>query len=172
MELETIIDGSLYAIKWDGDTLNSLDLMAETYDDLEYLFEYFSKNKDLLKYFWQQTTIPFEAAKRTKIEGNALIQKILKSSEDESVSLNDIFLPLHSFEYYNHPGFHTEVKAKGYEDTAPWVRVYAIKCDDNLYVITGFGLKLVQKMKDDLHFKKELKKLEKAADFLKSKGLL
>lgn len=172
MEIETLIEGSLYAIRWDGDQTNCFDLMAETYNDLEFLHDYFHTNIDKLKYFWKQTTNPDEAAIRTKQEANILLQKILEASDAGSISLDSLFAPLHSHGAYYHPRYNTDVKAKGYEDNAPWVRVYAVKCEDNIYVITGFGLKLVSKMEEDADLQNELNKLDRATSYLKSIGLL
>ncbi len=169
LELDTIISDCLYAIKWDAKEFNEFDSMANDYNDSEFLLEYFTKHKDKLKYFKYQTIIPYEAAIRTQKEANTLLSEILEleSSDSPIFILNEIFEPLHSVEAFQHPRFHTDVKAKGYEDTAPWVRVYAVKCEDS-YVITGYGLKLVKDMRDDELLIKELEKLDKATQYLKN----
>lgn len=89
---------------------------------------------------------------------------------DKTPDLDDFFEPLHKTEAFGHPRFYTDFKAKGVK--APWVRLYAVKLDENLYVLTGFGIKLVKGMKDDEKLKAELLKLEKATQHLRSTGML
>ncbi len=176
MELETIIENSLYAILWEKEEYNSLDQMAVWCNDAEFLDEYFNEHAEKLTYYVNPSYTPQDAAIRTQREATALIQE-LKALATESLtengdSLDDIFEPLHAVEAYNHPRYHTDVKAKGYPNEAPWLRVYAVKCDDNLYVITGFGLKLVQDMRDDPDLVIELQKLELATNYLDSIGMI
>lgn len=85
-------------------------------------------------------------------------------------NLDELFKPLHKTEGFRDPGYFTDYKARGY--VAPWVRIYAIKLDSNLYVITGFGIKMVKQMKEDPLLNRELEKLRKASSFLQSEGLL
>jgi len=176
LERETIIENSLYAILWEGEEYNSLDQMVISYNDAEFLNEYFNKHAEKLTYYVNPSYTPQDAAIRTRREATALTQE-LKALATEGLtkdghSLDDIFEPLHAVGAYNHPRYHTDVKAKGYSDKAPWLRVYAVRCDDNLYVITGFGLKLVQDMRDDPDLVIELQKLESATYYLDSIGMI
>jgi len=153
LERETIIENSLYAILWEGEEDNSFDQMAILYNDAEFLNEYFNEHIKKLTYYVNPSYTPQDAAIRTRREATALTQE-LKALATEGLikdgrSLDDIFKPLHAVGAYNHPRYHTDVKAKGDWDEAPWLRVYAIKCDDNLYVITGFGLKLVKLTREE-----------------------
>lgn len=172
MEVDTIIEGSLYAIHWEDDEHNSLDQMAILYSDVEYLEKFFDENREGLKYYKRPSYTPQDAIIRTIQETDALIQE-LKEFATNSLSnkkkvLDDLFEPLHTDDAFNHPRYYTDVKAKGYPDEAPWLRVYAVKCDENLYVITGYGLKLVRDMRDDEDLLKELSKLDIATHYLKS----
>lgn len=150
--------------------------MAVLYSDAEFLDKYFNENAEKLRYFNNPSYTPQDAAIRTQQEATALIQelKALATNDltEDGSSLDDIFELLHTVEAYNHPRYYTDVKAKGYPDEAPWLRVYAVKCDDNLYVVTGFGLKLVQDMRDDPDLVIELQKLESATYYLDSIGMI
>jgi len=172
LELNTIIEGALYAIHWEDQECNSLDQMAILYSDVSYLKDYFNKNSEKFEYYKAKNYSLEEAVSRTIKEAAELIEEIknlaLENIEDGDKSLDDLFKPLHTPEAYNHRRYHTDVKAKGYIEEAPWIRIYAIKCDDNLYVITGFGIKLVRDMRDDLDLSLELNKLQKATEFLDS----
>jgi hypothetical protein len=177
LELSTIIDGSLYSIQWqDDEEDNIFDQMAILYNDAQYLYQYFETHADKLKYYKRQAFTPEDAAIRTAKEADALIQEIKQLSvqglEGGPKSLDDLFERLHSEKVNFHPRYYTDVKAKGYSEDAPWVRVYAVKCDDNLYVITGFGIKLVKDMRDDQFLLLELDKLKKATIYLKKIQML
>jgi len=155
---------------------NSLDQMAIWYNDAEFLDEYFNENAEKLTYYNNPSYTPQDAAIRTQQEATALIRELKALATNgltgDGGSLDDLFEPLHAVEAYSHPRYYTDVKAKGYPNEAPWLRVYAVKCDDNLYVITGFGLKLVQDMRDDPNLVNELRKLEKATEYLDSIGMI
>lgn len=169
MEIVEIVEGSLYVIKWQEGNMHSLDEMADKLSDAEWLYDYFEENKSKLSYYRGITV--GKAARKTIIEGDELLQKLLDFANFEgNDALDDLFQPLHKEEAYSHPRFYTDYKAKGFK--APWVRLYAVKCDNNLYVITGYGIKLVRKMQDDEYLRNELKKLENATDYLKEIGLL
>ncbi len=150
--------------------------MAIWYNDAEFLNEYFNEHAGKLTYYNNPSYTPQDAAIRTQQEATALTQELKALATDgltgDGGSLDDLFEPLHAVEAYNHPRYYTDVKAKGYPNEAPWLRVYAVKCDDNLYVITGFGLKLVQDMRDDPDLVNELRKLEAATEYLDSIGMI
>ncbi|NBC24803.1 MAG: hypothetical protein GVX78_04220 [Bacteroidetes bacterium] len=170
MEIEPIVLGGLYAIKWPESGNHCLDEMAERLTDVEYLYEYFEKNEDKLSFYGD--TID-NAVRKTIAEADELIQELLDLANAESAAaanLDELFMPLHKVEAFNHSRFYTDFKAKGYK--APWVRIYAVKCEPNNYVITGYGIKLVRRMQDDAKLYAELKKLERATNFLKENGIL
>ncbi len=114
------------------------------------------------------------AITKTVQEANAILQELLDYSENvgnnEKPDLDELFEPLHKEEAYNHKRFHTDFKAKGFD--APWVRIYAVKIDDNLFIITGYGIKLTQQMQDDSILLEELNKLERATNFLIQEGYI
>jgi len=175
LELKTIVEGVLYAILWEGEMGNSLDQMAVSYTDVEFLNQYFHENAEKLTYYRNPSYTPQDAVIRTQREVVALIQELKDLASDsleDSNSLDALFKQLHTVEGYSHPRYYTDVKAKGHPDEAPWLRVYAVKCDDNLYVITGFGLKLVQDMRDDPELINQLRKLETATQYLRSEGMI
>ena len=50
---------------------------------------------------------------------------------------------------------------------ASWLRIYAIRLEPNVYVVTGGAIKLTQRMQDKEHTSLELEKLNKCKEFLK-----
>ncbi|MBK8833138.1 MAG: hypothetical protein IPN60_20280 [Saprospiraceae bacterium] len=51
-----------------------------------------------------------------------------------------------------------------------YLRLYAIRIDEDCFVITGGAIKLTHLMEDSPHTSKELTKLEKARSFLRGAG--
>lgn len=170
MELNTIIEGALYAIHWDEEDHDSLDQMAIDLTDISYLQDYFNINQEKLKYYRNPSYTPEEAVIRTAKEANELIQELRKnailSTQGKSPDLDYLFERLHTNDAPSNARFYTDFKAKGFPGTAPWIRVYAVKCDDNLYVITGYGIKLVRDMRHDSDLRQELTKLGLATRYL------
>ena len=107
----------------------------------------------------------------TFLDGSTMLRR-LKDLATGTVKedLDSIFQPLHDVSAFKHPRFRTDHKAYGLE--TKWVRIYAVRCDKNVYVITGFGIKLVRKLQEDPLLVIELTKLQKATDFLKNQGFL
>ena len=173
LELVAVVENALYSIRWSPDEGHSLDEMADKLTDVEYLTNYFEKNRDKLSYFGVSIA---KAVSNTHYQANVMIQAIFSMAENSRQGLlpdlEDIFEPLHKDGSYDHPRFYTDFKVRGKRGEAPWVRLYAVRCDENLYVISGFGIKLVKRMQDDPELMKELKKLEKATEYLKEVKLL
>ena len=53
-----------------------------------------------------------------------------------------------------------------------WLRLYAIKLSQGVYVITGGAIKLTLKMEERSHTKEELVKLEKVRRFLLNEDII
>ena len=53
-----------------------------------------------------------------------------------------------------------------------WLRIYAIKLSQGVYVITGGAIKLTLKMEERSHTKEELVKLEKVRRFLLNEDII
>jgi len=172
-DIEEVIDTSLYAVQWKGAKLHSLDEMATQLKDAEWLYEYFEKNEKKLVYFGRPSID--QAVLDTRRAANTMLEQLSHYSKNgekgKSPDLDSLFKPLHKPEFYHVPGYHTDFKAKG-NVRAPWIRVYAVRCDINLYVITGFGIKLVRKMDEDPFLEREKHKLQIATEYLKGEGFL
>jgi len=116
------------------------------------------------------------AIHRTIQESNEIIQELSAVAKNglanQQADLDTLFKPLHKNEAFSRPRYHTDYKAKGFQYEAPWIRIYAVRCDKNFFVITGFGIKLVKQMKDDPLLEIEPQKLEKATAYLKEECFL
>lgn len=67
----------------------------------------------------------------------------------------------------------TREKARNWDRKrhASWLRIYAIRVEPNVYIITGGAIKLTAKMQDREHTQRELDKLNACRDFLRVNGI-
>ena len=67
----------------------------------------------------------------------------------------------------------TREKARNWErgQHPSWLRIYAIRIEPNVYIVTGGAIKLTATMQEREHTLKELAKLNACRDFLKCNGV-
>jgi hypothetical protein len=151
----------LYAFKFSGESSDELERVFDEWADPMYLFQFFEENnKDIV------ITIE-QAIEKIQKEAKFLRDKLIKLASDEPNELNDLFKNLNNNEYTAKPL--QEQKARN-----RWLRLYAIKIDDNNYVITGGAIKLDNQhlMQDRDHTQKELVKINRCRDYLKDEGVI
>src|SRR5690606_25003187 len=97
-------------------------------------------------------------------DSEELDNQLIKISENEEQELEQFFSPLHNQEY--------QIRSLSLRKKRErYLRMYAIRVDSDLFVITGGAIKLTYLMEDRPHTKEELGKLNTAKDFLVSKGI-
>lgn len=158
----------LYAFKYDGNSLDELERLFDEWADPMFLNDFFEANE-------QDITISIEEAiAKVKSEAIFLRKKLIQLASKTPNELNNLFKNL-----YNNETTTQELSRQ----KAPnrWLRLYAIKIDDNNYVITGGTIKLDSgaiashnhyQMQDREHTKKELNKINKCRDYLKDEGVI
>lgn len=115
---------------------------------------------------WGKITIE-DAILITRKEAIRLENELLEIAESGKTNryetLSTLFKPLHDrttrieeFEFN---------KTKG-DNRRSWLRIYAIRIDSNLFVISGGAIKLTKTMNEREHLLKELEKLEITKQFL------
>ena len=65
-----------------------------------------------------------------------------------------------------------KARLKRMERHSSWLRIYAIKLSEGVYVITGGAIKLTLKMEEREHTRQELVKLEKVRSFLLNENII
>ncbi|MEO1517714.1 MAG: hypothetical protein AAFV95_22015 [Bacteroidota bacterium] len=132
-----------------------------------YLEEFFEQHKsDLQSDFWGNVSVE-EAVIRTRKEAITLEKRLIDIAElgkrDRYESLSNIFKPL-----VNNP-LTTEqferTKAKGNLKPS-WLRIYAIRADLNLFVVSGGAIKLTPTMNEREHLLLEIQKLNATRTYL------
>lgn len=160
-----LIKGSLYTVQFDHETefIHAFAKCFEQWNDPIYLRDFFEENKtDLNHSFWNKITVE-DAIRKTRKDANLLEQALLEIAEtgktERLETLSTIFEPLSK----NVFGDYEKDKAKGILRQS-WLRIYAIRIEANLFLVTGGGIKLTKKM--EKHLLKELEKLEIAKQYL------
>lgn len=160
MKIVDIFAHRLWSFHYAGEEDNEYDRMMKLWNDTEHIYEFLKVN---------QNDIP-----KTKS-----IQKIVFEILDDAIELDEKLIEItssndkklkHFFQALNNQEYKAKILSlqKGRESL---LRMYAIKIDDDTYVITGGTIKLPlhHLMEDREHTRIELEKLTFAKDYLKSK---
>ncbi len=171
MEIVPIFDKCLYSVCVEGG--DELAAFLEQIQDVEWLMEFFSNNiSDLESGFYGSITVS-QAIERTLDEARQLNKKLLEinslHNNGKNTGLDSFFKPL----------INTETKAVELQKSKAngprhksWIRIYAIKVEKHVYVVTGGTIKLTENMNHSKHTLLELSKLTKCRDFLKSNDII
>jgi hypothetical protein len=154
--------------------VNEFRRLINQWTDREYLADYFIRHQEKLQSrFWNEIingdpAVNVEITKAinwTIEEASEFEEEILKlaSGTEKGKTLDDIFKPLHK--EIRKESDNAEFKAYGiYENS--WLRFYAIRYSENLYFISGGGIKLSKKMQESEDLDLELIKLQKVYNYL------
>lgn len=155
-----VVEESLYSVRYEDEHTHELARLFRLWNDAEYLDSFFNQHQnDLNRDFWQNLPVE-ESILKTQSDAKRLQRKLLqvaqagKNSSDETLST--LFKPLHDNPDYLDPF----EKSKTYGMMRPsWLRIYAIRIETNVFVISGGAIKLTKRM-DRPHLQVELKKLD------------
>ena len=166
MKIVHIFADKLFAIQYDDEEIDELERLFDEWQDLEYLENFFEEHKADLKSGFYSSEIIENAVLNTFEEAKSLRTQLDELSE---YSLESLFKPLDNLEYRS--VLLSKRKAYGNRHKS-WLRLYAIRIEKDMYVITGGAIKLTSSMDERLHTQKELNKLEKCRNWLKEEGLI
>ncbi len=161
MEIVTIFDNCLYAVKYDGETSDELERLFDEWSDVTILYEFFTSNKKDLTYY--QLNIK-SAIEETLKEAKEFRKRFIRLSNKKNPNLDSIFKNLDDLDVRVYELVKRKSKRK-------WLRIYAIRIDTNVYLITGGAIKLTHKMEERPHTALELTKLEKCRNYLIENGV-
>jgi hypothetical protein len=163
-----IFEDRLFAVCYGDGNCDEFIKLFNNWFDPEYLENFFNQHeKDLKSGFFGSVSID-EAIYYTREEAKHLQRRLLELSSATNRSLDEIFKPLHKSGHSVSPFL--ESKAYG-ERHKRWLRIYALKIDDGVYLITGGAIKLTDAMQDRSHTAKELKKLDQIYTYFKEQGV-
>ena len=170
MRFEDVLhNGRLWAVVYDGD---SQDILTKTFDNWlnpAFLEDFFSKNsKDLETYF--QITDLDVAIYDTIADAASLSCLILDIRLD--ANLDTLFRPLENQRIREMLLSREKAKGKRQTTHSSWLRIYAIKLDKGIYLITGGAIKLTHLMSEREHTLNELKRMEMVRNYLMDNGIV
>jgi hypothetical protein len=170
--------GGLLAInfKIDKKDKDEYHKFFDNWSDTGYLLAFFKSNSnDLYSGFYNEITID-QAIDKTLDELDFLKAKInelvTKGFNSKEINLDNLFQPLKPIDYKFTELLETKAKAHREISSKPWLRLYAVRLNKNLFVITGGTIKLTATMQEREHTKVELEKSKKVLAFLKDNNIL
>ncbi len=122
-----------------------------------------------IRMIFRSFSILSEAVEDTIDDAEQLERLILEMPYTEN--LDELFHPLGSTDLVIREL--TREKARNWNRIghASWLRVYAIRVEKNVFVITGGAIKLTHAMQDRAHTQKELGKLNQCRQYLLDNGV-
>ena len=175
IDIFAVVEGALLAVQYDNAEDHEFARIFNDWTDVEFLEDCFERHKTDLQSGYHLTKIGHvsieEAVFQTIEEAEAFEKYILKvakkGKKNEFQTLQDlVFKPLHKNDTTVK---HQESKAYG-ANSHSWLRLYAIRIEPNLYVISGGAIKLTRSMNEREHTRKELAKLKVVTSYLKEIG--
>lgn len=167
---------TLYAIRFSTDKSNELDRNFELWNDPEYLRSFFKEHSsDLRRYgrYHKRHYSINDAVRKTLDDAIRLENELLDIAEPDAEGEYDVlqayFKQLNDMETGLYPLQKSKGKLLKYKS---WLRLYAIRIDTDLYVVTGGVIKLTKKMKEREHTQVELDKMKRAVNYLRRKNLI
>lgn len=170
MDFVRLINGydHLWAVKYPEKDADELTLLFRNWSNFNYLLDFFLNNLDDLQHFFHIQRVR-EAIQDTLEDADVLERLILDFPYTEN--LDGLFHPLGLSD--NRTAELTREKARNWERNrhASWLRVYAIRVERNVFIVTGGAIKLTPAMQDRPHTQEELDKMNRCRDFLNENGI-
>lgn len=168
MKIVRIFGNHLFAFKFEGEQLDEFHRLFKLWHDPEFLEDFFNNQRhDLSGGYWGRMDVE-DAALRTLDYAVDLEQEfitLLEKTEKQLPGLEMIFRPLKDQQYQE------ELLGKN-KAKRTWLRLYALRVESDVYVVTGGAIKLTQTMQEREHTMKELEKIEKCRNYLLDEQLI
>ena len=151
---------NLFAFHFEVDENNVFIELMNNWTDAEFVHDFFKKNKRDIP-----TNVDIsKLRKQIEKDTEYIEEKLLELSQMNPPDFNSFFKLLNNNEYKI-----TELQfQKGRKN---YLRIYAIKIDEDVFVITGGAIKFTDKMNQADHTIKEWARINHCKDFLKENGV-
>ena len=170
MRFEDVLNnGKLWAVVYDGDSQDILTKTLSGWMDPLSLMVFFTENRADLSAFFHITNLE-QAIYDTIADAASLSCLILDIRPD--LDLNVLFRPLENSRIHEMLLSREKAKGKRISGHPSWLRLYALKLDDNIYLITGGAIKLTRQMSERPHTLNEIKKMEFVRNYLLDNGII
>lgn len=170
MKFVRILDGynHLWSVKNLDKDADELTLLFRNWTNGEYLFDFFMENFADLKRYFRIERID-EAVNDTFEDVESLQELILEFPFTEH--LDEVFKPLGTTDSRLRELNREKARNWNRNRHASWLRIYAIRLEPDVYVVTGGAIKLSRTMQEREHTALELEKLNRCKAYLKANGV-
>lgn len=170
MTFDKILDDNrLWAVRYDGESDNTLQIVFNQWNDPEWLWDFFTENLSDLESYFKITDVN-QAIYDTIEDSEELECLILDISPDANLDL--LFRPLENNRTAEMMLGKEKARLYNREEHASWLRLYAIKLEQGHYIITGGAIKLTRTMQERDHTLQELAKMEQVRNLLIEDGVV
>lgn len=168
MKFEELVEGKLWAVRGDDEDCHALETLLDQWNDVIWLNNFFVENQvDLLSYY--NVSIE-EAILHTIEDSDSLESALMQLAEDDDLDI--LFRPLDNNETSNSLLQKDKAKLKNRPRHPFWLRIYAIRLSNGVYIITGGTIKLTHTMAEREHTQVELAKIERVRNYLLSEHII
>ncbi len=170
MEFVRIIENydHLWAVKSPEKDYDELTDLFNKWNNSEYLLEFFTEHLDDLKDYFHIERIS-QAISDTMEDADVLEELILEFPFTEH--LDGLFKPLATTDAVASELSREKARNWDRKRHASWLRVYAIRLEPNIYIVTGGAIKLTRTMQEREHTQVELDKLNRCKSYLIANGV-
>ncbi len=169
MEFAKILeDGRLWAVKYENDESNCFDALFSQWYDMNWLLSFFRKNISDLQSFFRVTNV-YQAVMETIDEAKKLECLMLDITPDANLDI--LFKHLENSRFSEMTLGREKAYGKGGCHHPSWLRIYAIKIEPGVYLVTGGAIKLTATMEERSHTLAELAKMEQVRNYLLDNGV-
>ncbi len=139
------------------------------WNDVEWLREFFYKNREDLENYFKVTDVN-EAIYDTIDDSDKLQCLILDLNPD--ADLERLFRPLDNLQLVDMVLNKEKARIRNTARHPSWLRLYAIRLERGVFIITGGAIKLTATMAEREHTLRELVNMEKVRNFLLNEGII
>lgn len=169
MKFDLITDnGDLWAVRYENCLDNVLDTILDQWNDVVWLRSFFKQNIADLESYFKITDV--NQAIYDTIEDSEKLQCLIMDISPDA-NLDEIFRPLENERTSEMLLGKEKARLRNTARHASWLRIYAIKLEPGIYIITGGAIKLPRTMQEREHTLVELARMEKVRRFLIDNGI-
>jgi hypothetical protein len=165
VDIFAVVNNSLFSVQYEGEGIHEFRRLLTLWNDIEYLRSFLNEHsKDLETDFWGDISVR-QAVLNIRRDASNLERKLIELAKEGLTNryetLSQLFKPLDDLS----TGQRDFENYKSYGIAKPsMIRLYAIRLDNNRYVISGGAIKLCKGMERE-HLQYELRKLQVTRDF-------
>ncbi len=161
-------DKRLWAVRYEGEKDNCFVSVFSSWYNMNWLKSFFEENLADLSSFFHITDV-YEAVMET-IEEARRLECLMFDISTES-NLDMLFKHLENNRFSEMSLGREKAYGDGGFRHPSWLRIYAIKIEPGVYLITGGAIKLTHEMKERCHTLAELAKMERVRNYLLDNGV-